>query len=416
MNPVERFIHARVADYPWLRIPIVAAYQRAMSILPRPQIIPEMPIQHRKGAFFGFHDKCPWSADGSMLLGHAFDARLSPREAEAEPARVGLLDPDTLQFHELATTRAWNWQQGAMLQWLGPDRRLIYNDAAGEQPVARIMGVDGRALGELPLHVSSISPDGRIGLSYSFARMKGPAAEYGYWCVDDSRARNPLPGDDGIRRVDLRTGRDEVILSLADVASRFPDPTMVGSYHYFTHTLFSPSGGRFVFLHRWWGRHGVLHTRLLSADAEGQNLHQFAATHVSHVCWRSDEQVFAYCRPQGQEIGYYLLPDRTSNWEFAGASLPRCDGHPQFSMDGRYLVTDTYPDRGRMQSLIVHDTVSGKTQTLLSVRIGFEYRYGRRCDFHPRWNRDASKLCFDSAHTGVRSLCVMELDQSDVWS
>jgi hypothetical protein len=415
MNLLERYVHARVAEYPKLRVPLVAAYQRLMALVPRADVLPNLPMRRREGTFFGFHDKCPWSADGSLLLGHAFDTGLSQREAEAKPVRIGLLDPETLQFHDVTTSRTWNWQQGAMLQWVGSDNAFIYNDIKSRACVARVMDTDGATLAEFPLHVASTSPNGRIGLGYSFARMKVPATEYAYRCGSDPTANESLPTDDGIHLLDLETGRSELILSLADVASRFPDPTMSGAYHYFTHTVFSPSGHRFMFMHRWLGRYGVLHTRLLSATADGDDLHEFPVTQASHICWRDDDSVFAYCRPYNQDIGYYLLTDRSGTWRFAGGALPRCDGHPQFTGDGRYLVTDTYPDRSRMQSLVVHDAIRQETQTLLSVKISFEYRYGRRCDFHPRWSRDASQVCFDSAHTGTRSMYVVDLDQSDLW-
>ena len=32
-----------------------------------------------------------------------------------------------------------------------------------------------------------------------------------------------------------------------------------------------------------------------------------------------------------------------------------------------------------------------------------------RCDLHPRWNRDGTKVCFDSAHEGARQLYVMDV-------
>ena len=85
------------------------------------------------------------------------------------------------------------------------------------------------------------------------------------------------------------------------------------------------------------------------------------------------------------------------------------DGHPQVSRDGRWLVTDTYPNRHMQQQLILYDLKQHEKHVLLNTKVPFRYRYDERCDFHPRWNRDGTAICFDSAHTQKRSLCVMEI-------
>jgi len=32
-----------------------------------------------------------------------------------------------------------------------------------------------------------------------------------------------------------------------------------------------------------------------------------------------------------------------------------------------------------------------------------------RCDLHPRWNRDSSEICIDSAHEGHRQIYVIDV-------
>jgi len=328
---------------------------------------------------------------------------------ESNPILVGVLEADSLEFHPVSMTSTWNWQQGSMLQWVGCQDHILFNDHVEDHNVARLMTSSGETVDVFPIHIASVSPDGRYGLSYSFARMRRTAPEYSYQVGDDPSECVALPRDDGLRLIDLQNGDTQMLYSLAELAYLHPEVSMKEAYHYLTHCLFSPTGRRFTFLHRWRGQHGVLHTRLWSSDLSGQHLHQFPVTHASHICWRDNERVFAYCKPRDRCIGYYLMRDLSQDLEFAGTSLPACDGHPQFSRDGRFLVTDTYPDRGRVQSLLVHDTLESTTQVLVAVRIGFEYRYNRRCDFHPRWNHDATQICFDSAHSGIRSLFVMDV-------
>ena len=75
--------------------------------------------------FFGYYDKCPWDATGRYVP--ALEAGFSDRPpGHGDNAAVGMVD--------LAETVAWNWQQGAMLQWLPADaeRLTIYNARDGD--------------------------------------------------------------------------------------------------------------------------------------------------------------------------------------------------------------------------------------------------------------------------------------------
>src|SRR3989339_1480847 len=86
------------------------------------------PGQH----FFGYYDLQPWSGDGRQHLCHrvAFRDRLPTASDSAELGMVGAQDG---QYIPLASTQAWNFQQGAMLQWspTKPDQEILFNAVIG---------------------------------------------------------------------------------------------------------------------------------------------------------------------------------------------------------------------------------------------------------------------------------------------
>ena len=81
----------------------------------------------------------------------------SRRPAPGEPLTVGMVDLEAghryIPFDE---TRAWCWQQGTMLQWLGsaPDREVVYNGVDGDRYVAVVRDVHGGRTRTLPLKIS----------------------------------------------------------------------------------------------------------------------------------------------------------------------------------------------------------------------------------------------------------------------
>ena len=79
--------------------------------------------------FFGYYDKCPWSLDGDHVITGV--TRVSGRlPAPDEQLEVGYLDSGTGgTFQPVGETCAWNFQQGAMTQWLylGDEEFVLFN-------------------------------------------------------------------------------------------------------------------------------------------------------------------------------------------------------------------------------------------------------------------------------------------------
>ena len=79
--------------------------------------------------FFGYYDKSPWDIRDHYILSLQTSFEDRPPRPEDE-AVIGILDPeDDYAFKTLATTHAWNWQQGCMLQWIpNSESKIIFND------------------------------------------------------------------------------------------------------------------------------------------------------------------------------------------------------------------------------------------------------------------------------------------------
>ena len=391
--------------------------------------------------FFGYYDKSPLDRSEQRLLTHRadFDWKRMPR-AEDRIA-IGIWTMADGAYRELTTTAAYNWQQGSMLQWLGPDHesRILFNDREGDRFVSRIFDLEGREVRTLPLPVYSVSSDGRTAICVNYERIYFPRPGYNYQGVVKPFWDQPMPPGDGLSHLDLETGEHDLVLATKDVAEIDHKSSMDGATHYLEHAMFNPDGSRFSFFHCWRLLDGAIYSRLLSADPHGRDVRVILDTGmVSHQGWRGCEEMVAWGRPasaiaslrksknltrffvkpllpayhwvgrtfklaRGQLVGdtYLLMNDTTGAVQKLASEVAFPDnGHCTWRPgDPRWMLTDTYEDADWDRHLYLydhqeHDFIEiGRFHTVPeSCETGF------RCDLHPRWGYSGNLVCIDSTH------------------
>ena len=197
MNRFEKFIYNAVKKFPFLKSFIRNLYQRVFLFLTPPRDKQSSPyeIALKKGYFFGFHDKVPWSPDNSRILAHKIgNQKTSKCLGELE---VGYFDENLMEFTSIASTQAWNWQQGSMLQWVD-DQRIIFNHWNGRKNVAKLINLEDDSSKELDRPISIVSRCGTFALSFSFDRLGIGMPGYGYQNRDDHSAFDLEPEDNGM--------------------------------------------------------------------------------------------------------------------------------------------------------------------------------------------------------------------------
>ncbi|MFN0104414.1 MAG: hypothetical protein ACKV2U_20290 [Bryobacteraceae bacterium] len=366
--------------------------------------------------WFGYYDKLQFDPAGRYVLSNQvnFESR-SPLASDT--IRVGMVDTaDNDRWIELGTSSAWNWQQGCMLQWVpGSKTDVLWNDRVDGQFVCHLLNVQTRKKRTIPSPIYTLSPDGKWAITCDFRRLNDVRPGYGYAGVPDPNASNPIPDDAGIWRVDVTSGKRELLISVAD-AARIPYPAGYsnGAKHWFNHLLISPDGGRFIFLHRWRGdKEGRgFSTRLFTADARGKDLY-VTDPHgkTSHFVWRDPKHILAWAWHPSMGDKFYLYTDKTEKVEAVGPDVMTVNGHCTYlNRDGgRWILNDAYPDKERNQNVFLYDTASGRRLPLGSFYSPPEYTGEWRCDTHPRSSTDGTKVVIDSPHNGGRQMYLIDV-------
>lgn len=390
--------------------PLVAQGQAAEEKLPPVRAITRGPKFH----WFGYYDKLQFDPTSRYVLGMEVDfEHRSPRPDDV--IKVGMVDlAEQDRWIELGESRAWNWQQGCMLQWLpGSKDEVLWNDRQGDRFVCHILNVQTRQKRTIPAPIYCVSPDGRTAVAPDFRRLNDTRPGYGYTGIPDPNRKSLLPENAGIWRVDLRSGEQKLLLSFAD-AARFPNPDRdwKGAKHWFNHLLFSPDGTRFIFLHRWRGpNQGTgFSTRLLTANSEGKDLYvvdPFGKT--SHFIWRDPQHILAWAFHPSHGEKFYLYRDRTEQVEVVGPQVMTVNGHCTYLPGNAWILNDTYPDAARLQHPYLYHAQSGKRLPLGHFRSPPAYAGEWRCDTHPRISPDGQKVVIDSPHNGGRQMYLIDL-------
>ncbi len=380
-------------------------------ILAAPEVSVRRVTQPPGDYFFGYYEKTPWSPCGTRLLG--MRVGFSDRQpTAADEIELGIVDAEGMApFEPFATTNAWCWQQGTMLQWLpGTAETVVYNRRRAERFVGAVHDLATGNRRELGRAVYAVDPQGRYAIGLNFARLATQRPGYGYEGVADPWAKDLAPTQDGVWRIDLASGEAELVLSLAEIVGMDPDASMAGEIQWLNHAQINTDGSRVAVLHRWQPSEGPRQTRLITMGPDGSDARViWGARLVSHYDWRSSDEILVWGGAPVASNAFWRVSDRGARPQAFARDVLTEDGHCSYSPDGAWIANDTYPDRENLRRLMIVRTGDGLRVDLAAFHAPPEFDGPLRVDLHPRWNRDGTALCIDSAHEGTRQIYTVDL-------
>lgn len=416
--------------------------------------------------WFGYYNYDTLNYDQTKMLCNRLPVDgIAPQKGMS--IELGYYDIPSGDWHHIGESDSWNWQQGAMMQWLpgeGNEKKVIYNCSCDGQLVAKIYDIATGESKDINWSIYGITPDGKKSISLNLERSYWCRA-YHYESVVNPKYDCRIAEDDGIFEIDLENNTRKRIISIQDIIATDPRPDFPTLKHWVEHIMINKTGTKFCFLHRFSPEFNVnlYQTRLFIADIDGSNLQVISdwdKVDWSHFGWNRDSfsiysvannKVASTYKDLGQSStkkvtlkqlvfkilvkvakimpasirkklkggkSYYQYYEMDTEGKFVlkelfNQSFFNIDGHPSFTEDGRYMITDSYPDDKQFQRLIVFDIETKKGIVIAQLFANY-HKTPASCDLHPKLCRNNQYLVVDTAYDDKHHMIMFELDWNKI--
>ncbi|MBN2288337.1 MAG: hypothetical protein JXQ83_03320 [Candidatus Glassbacteria bacterium] len=347
-----------------------------------------------------------------------------PALGDGDKADVCVIDLEEQTIETVYSTRSWGFQVGANLQWGSTDRCLYTNDVVGDTAVCVQVDLETDEATAFSGPMYHIAPDESCVIGFPLELLNVTQQGYGVPSRDPANPRRLPPGaaaDQGVWRTDLKTGEKSLLLSLAAVAEKIPEPApRKNGTFYFWHSKFNRQGTRIMQVLRclfpdgW----GVRNAMVFTCAADGGDIRYTPSKPVwgqmgGHPNWHPDGiHLIRNLKPDGENERFCKI--RYDGSEVAVLSEKfKGGGHPTVDPATRFCITDDFPFDGVQQvSIRLIDLAAQEEEIICTMptleREGLKHP-ALRLDGHPFWSRDYRKVCFQAAPAGKRQLFIADL-------
>ncbi len=360
--------------------------------------------------FFGYYDLQPFDKSGRYHLAHrvAFADRLPEKDDVCE---VGVIEIATRRFIKVGETTAWNFQQGAFLNWFS-ENAIIYNAFVNGKLCCIVKTLDGNTQKVISRPIASLSEDKKWGLSINFARVYAFRPGYGYVGAKDEYANENAPERDGVYLVDMQSGESKLLISYARLKTLFSQAPYTDCKLVINHVTFNPSATKFIMLLRNFPANDVnKRTQVLVIDVGGNAKKMTDYQINSHYAWKNDSEFMIWSvLEEGKGIYFFNAETGARTW-LNNEILDKDDIHCLYSPDKNCFIGDSYPYVDGYRHIYKYDFASGIVENLVQVKHDEPKIGDIRCDLHARFHQNATTISFDTYFGEYREIYQLTLEE-----
>lgn len=363
--------------------------------------------------FFAYYDMRATGKNGKHLAHRvSFMDRIPTQNDVAE---LGYLDEG--KFVKFAETSAWNFQQGAMLQYHPFLENTVYYNVCED---GKFMTVTHNFVtGEkkyADMATACISPDGKWGLAINFGRIFAFRAGYGYAGFIDKNEDINAPKNDGVFLVDMQSGKAKLLISyeqLLEKSGYLKEDKIVVN-----HITFNPTSKKFnMLVRRFPTAEKFWSTALVVGDLDGNVYEVLPDGYYSHYWWTGEDTLLAYCSVDGDktrslyEVNVKNHCYKKYDMDYLYGEGNR-DVHCSLSADGSYIIGDGYPlGKPPYQYQMLRNQKNGEEICLFQIASHPDCVGDIRCDLHTRHIWEGRYISFDTTFQGKRQIAILPTDK-----
>lgn len=408
-----------------------------------------------KNFFFGYYGKSQLNKTNTKLL-CLKTTFIDKLPEENDFVEIGYFDlrSNKKNFFHIAYSKTFNWQQGCMLQWLGPDFKdnVIYNDIIKNKFCSIIINILTKKKSILPFPIYDVNSMGTQALCIDHERHFFCRRGYSYAGVKNNSKNKKVVQNDGIWLLDIQSKKYHQIINIENLLKFRPLSNMSNATHYVEHLMFNPEGNRFCFLHRWKMPEGGIYSRLYTAKPDGSELYLLLDSgRMGHFCWKSKFEILAYAGVPNQlnklrknkkfvkflfkpflpmfhllfkdnnaisklatGDSYIILTDKSEKIKKVASKLKFEDGHPSFFPQNKNVfVTDIYPKKNNKHKakLMMFNLQTNTLQVIDIIKSNELYNEtALRCDLHPKISFDGCFVSIDTLQKNHRGVNLYKID------
>lgn len=401
----------------------------------------------KENYFFGYYDKSQISRSqqyyASLKCTNIYDY---PNRDEY--VEIGYFKKNSKHFKKVDKTKAFNFQQGAMINWiyLNNDEKLIYNVIENGRLFSRISSLFYNSKYDLPIPIYALSKNSKFFLTINFEHLSKYRRGYGYdLSLIDEKNSYFKSNEIGIWKYDIQKNKILRIISKEDFQ-------LENKNYWIEHINISPNNYDFVFLLRSKNTDGGIKTDFFLSDIEKTKLIKINNSgRTSHFNWISDNKIIVYGGISNkfntfrkskffQSVPgvkmilkiyhllirhdtiiskkltgdcYYIYDTKKIKFhKIDNNNLNSEDGHPTVdTIENRYMITDTYSDLPKKKAfLIFYDLFEKREIQRIEVdSIDQLDNSPFRCDLHPRFLENSLNFSIDCFCNNNRSFKVFQI-------
>ena len=357
----------------------------------------------KESLFYGYYDHTPFSENMKLFVSHSHNDNLK--------LKLFRFDENILKDAvTIIESKYYNYQTGLRPIWIN-SKNIIFNYVKNNTLISGLYNVENKSIKDLKYPVQEVSFLKNILFSIDYKKLENINRDYGY----NLSKKNKQEFVNGIVAYDYKKQKILFNLKLEKIIKNSKNKNLVSNNDYeINHIHHCPYSESIVFIFR--NRKIGANDELFFYNYKTDIIKLiYSGKLISHYCWIEKDKIFAYMQYNNIN-GFYEISFKNkisiTQEILPNISFNNNDGHPSLSPNKKWIVYDTYPNKARKSSLYLIKNQMNRKKILIGTFYSPMKYYGyKRCDLHPRWSPDGKFISFDSVHEGTRKTYLMDISK-----